>query len=110
MAKVSVTHKRGTTFRNTFRMTKSGVSLLGLTIKSTVRTRHNGIGAPPNDWSEDLVAVVLDDDPSKVVVSAVETGDWPITLLACDVRAERDDGEIFATETFYINCVSEVTE
>ncbi|MGA0540739.1 hypothetical protein [Neotabrizicola sp. VNH66] len=98
----TMTVKRGTTFRWRLRLTPDPAGLSGAVVAATVRRRT---------FADDLAVRLLDDTPGWAEISATAdaTAQWPLGLLTCDVRAAQPGGEVFATETFYLSIIPEVT-
>lgn len=94
--------KRGVTFRTRLTLTDDPWGLTGAAVTAQVR-RGNLVA--------DLVVRILSDAPGRVEIeaNAETTAAWPCALLACDVRVAQPGGEVFATETFHINVIPEVT-
>ena len=95
--------KRGATFRTRFRITAD--DLTDTTVTAQVR-RWSG------EHVADLTVDKIADAIGWVEISANADGvaAWPIDLLVCDIRAELPSGEVYATETFQINVIKEVTQ
>ncbi len=93
---------RGATFRTRLTLTDDPEGLTGAIVTSQLR-RGNFVA--------DLDVRMLTDVPGMVEISAPAevTAQWPCALIACDVRVVQPGGEVFATQTFHINILPEVT-
>lgn len=93
---------RGATFRTRLTLTNDPEGLTGAIIACQVRGRN---------FVTDLDIRVLTDAPGVIEISApaATTADWPCALLRCDVRAVQPTGEVFVSQTFHIEILSEVT-
>lgn len=56
-----------------------------------------------------LTVTKTDATDGKYTLSVADTTAWPLRRLVCDIEYTRPDGKIASTETFYINCIQDVT-
>lgn len=97
--------KRGATFRHALVLSDDFDGWAATAVTAEIRTAETPRGG---GFVRRLEARKLDDRPGWVEISAA-TDDWPLALLATDVRATLPDGEAWATATFHINVTPEVT-
>lgn len=96
--------KRGDTLLIEAALANNGqpVNITGWSIRSQIRRN--------NQLVDDLVVTVTDALMGKyTIASSGSTENWPVAQLRTDIEYTTDTGQIVSTETYYINCVEDVT-
>lgn len=97
--------KRGDTFLVEATLTNGGtpVDITGWTIRSQIRRNNQLIAA--------LTVTITDAEAGKYTLeSSGSTSSWPVAQLRTDIEYTTDTGQIVSTETYYINCVEDITQ
>lgn len=97
--------KRGDTFTLTCTYKVDGVatSVSALTIESQIRNQRNAL------IQELTVTKLAGTGQFTLVASAIDTTDWPVSVLRCDIQFS-EGGVVRSTQTFDIYVAEEITK
>ena len=96
--------KRGDTFTTEAVLVDGNTptDLTGWSIRSQIRRNNQLI-------DELVVDIVAPEEGRYTMTSSAPTTNWPIATLRSDIEYTTPTGQIISTDTYYINCVEDIT-